>query len=247
MKIKQKVTIDGQEREIEIELDDNEYLTREQHEFRLKQTVEKRLARQATSIRTELLKDEEFVADVLKAKGIDPNKPGGKQLAEAEVIRIQEELRRGEVTPLKEKLTAIEGELGSEREERLVSSIESALVKAGAKKAIASRIAKIEATRFGWEAKSKSFAVKKGEEFEFSGKATADRPYKGIEEFAEEWAKDKENADFIEDTRQRGPDAKPGTGGGTSVRSKKDLKTDEQKVAFIREHGHTKYTELPVE
>lgn len=237
--------VDG--KETEVELDDAQFITVEQHNVRLADTVRKRLARQAAGIREELAKDEEFVGSVLKAKGVDPSK-GGKSLTDADVARLQEELRKSEVSPLTEKLTKAEEKASRILRKQLISDLTAALIQAGVKKSVAPRIAEMEANsgRFGHDETTEMWAVKDGDGFAFSTKASKERPYKGVDEYAAEWAGDKSNTDFIEDTRQRGPNLGDTKGGKAhSITSRKDFKTDAEKAAFISEHGLEAFQKLP--
>jgi hypothetical protein len=235
-------------KETEVELDDAVVITLDQHKTRLNRTVQDRLARQAVNLKGELLADEAFVADVLKSKGIDLTKgtgKDGKALTEADVARLQEEWRTRELKPVQDQLTKATTTLQTDRQRTLKSSLETELLKAGVKKSIASRIAEIEANRFGFDDKSGQFAVKDGEGFAFSTKATQDRPFKGMDEFAAEWAGNKENVDFVESTTQGGPHIGRNPGALPSGARSRSAMSDEQKSAFIAEHGFTKYQQLP--
>lgn len=237
--------VDGAEKEIE--LDDEKFIPVDQHKLRLEHTVQERLDRQKRSLREELEKDEEFFTTLAKRRGFDPSKKG-KPDAE-EITRAQEQWRASELTPIQQQLTEAEQRIERMRARTLVADLTNALVAAGVKKSVAPRIAQLEAQRFGFDDKTETFGVRTadGKGFEFATKATTAAPYKGIDEFAAEWVGNKENADFLEDTRQRGPSV-GGTGGDgprSSVRTKADLKTDADKVAFIGEHGYAKYIALP--
>lgn len=235
-KFKAKVQHDG--KEIEVELDDSQFLTREQHEVRLEDTIEKRLARQRKSLKGDLLEDEEFVAEVLK-KHPPKNGGSGKQLTDADVERIQNEVREKEVKPLQTQLEAATKEISESRSASLESELTTELINAGVRKSVAARIAKMEAAKFGWDEKSKSHAVREGDGFAFAAKASKERPYKTAAEFAQDWAADKTNADFVDKQGQKGPNL-GGAGDGsraTGVASLADLKTPGDRSKYIADHG----------
>jgi hypothetical protein len=252
MKVKQKVTIDGQEREIEIELDANQFLTIDQHKLRLNDAIKKRLARHSA----ELMQDEEFVAKVLKAKGIDPANPGGgrgNRDGEAEVIaRVQGEIRKNEVEPLKKQLTELTETLGKTRSDQLVSELEAAFLEGDGntrvKKGVARRLAELEVQRgaFAFVDDHRYWAVKDGDGFAYAPSATQQRPYKGTKEFAVDFVKDKNNADFIERTSQQGPGLNnTGTGNPGGIKSRADFASEAAKVKWISENGYEAFTKLP--
>lgn len=200
---KAKALVDGVE--TEVELDDTKFLTLEQHEVRVQDTVRGRLARHAKDLRQKLLTEEEFVGEVLKAKGIDPDaKPSGK-VGPDEVAKLQEQWRTQELKPLQERAEKAEGTLTKTRDRTLRAELERALIAAGVKSSVAGRIAALEAGRFAFDETTEMFALRKGDGFDYSSKATSERPYKGVEEFAKEWAEDKDNADFVQRQSQSGP------------------------------------------
>lgn len=242
---KAKAFVEG--KETEVELDDAQYIAREQHDTVLSETVQKRLERQAKNLRDSLANDDEFVNGIFKARGIDPNAKPGKGGASAEEIeKLQAEWRKQHVDPLTADLEAARKRAETVTQRTLVAELTTALVNAGVEKGIAPRIAQMEAGRFGYDDKSGQFAVREGDEFAFSTKATKDRPYKGIDEFADEWTKDKANTPFIVRQSQSGPGlgGEP-RGGAPTVRSRADFKTVAEKSAFIAEHGYEAFTKLP--
>jgi hypothetical protein len=244
--VKVKVTIDGVEKEIE--LDDEKFMTVEQHKLRLGTQIKKRLDRHSA----ELLQDEEFVAKVLQSKGIDPKNPkgSGKETDTEAVQRAQQDVRAREVEPLKKQLEEAGGKLTTTRKKQLVSELETHLIAGGVDKGIARRLAEVEVNRdvFGFDEEHEGWAVKEGDGFAFSPNATKERPYKGVEHFAADWVKDKANAPFVTGQQQKGPGVQQTQlGGGTgSVKSKADLKSPQDSAAFIKEHGFDAYAALPL-
>lgn len=222
---KVKAKVDGEEKEVEV--DDSVALPADQVTHRIEDAVTKRLNRQAKSLRGELLKDDDFVNEVLTAKGIDPKTLKG--LSADEVARLQEEWRKKEVGPLTEKLTAAEKRLQARQAKQLKADLVNALVKAGVKPTKAERIAEYEATRFGLDEETDDFAVREGDGFAYASKMSPKNKYKGITEFAEEWAADPANADFIEPKGQRGP----GLGGDKNRPGEKQrvqIKSEDAKI-----------------
>lgn len=239
---------DGEGKEVEVELDDAQFIAVDQHKLRVNRTVQDRLAKQAVNIRSELLEDEGFRKEVLAKAGVDPDKKGGsdKSVDEASIVeRVQKELRDREVKPLQEKLTGMEQSVAKGRHKQLVSSLTAELIEAGVKKSVAARIAEIEAGRFGYDEKTDSFAVKTAEGFEFSSNASQDAPYKGTKEFATGWAGDKLNADFVDRQKQGGPGMGSAQATAGNVRSKADFKNDLEKARWMAENGTEAFLGLP--
>jgi hypothetical protein len=241
--------IDG--KETEVELDDEKFITVDQHKLRLNRTVQDRLGKQAANVRKELAGDAEFVTEILKAKGIDPTtlKPaggeGGKGLTEADVARLQTEWRTKELEPVTTKLTAAEKRLADSNARTLESDLTRALIEAGAKKSLAGRIAKMEAGSFGVEDTTGMHAVREGEGFAFSTKATKERPFKGVDEWAAEWAANKENAELLERTTQRGPGVGDPPRGTPTAGGKRSEMTVAQRSEYIEKNGFEAFTNLP--
>lgn len=213
-----KAIKDGQE--IDVQIDDQHFVPIEQHRTRLQTTVEERLTRQRTSLRSELESDPEFVKTLIKKAGFDPDRKGG-DMDGAAIERIQSEIRAKEVEPLKKRAGDAEAEVQSIRRDSLLAELKSALIEKGCKPHLAEKFARMEAEGFKWDAKTKMFALKKGaDEFEFSANATAERPYKGTAEWAEGWASDQANGDFVTAPQRQ---AAPGVGdtsrrGGANVK-----------------------------
>lgn len=195
---------------------------------------EKELSRRALSIAQkqgfrrpeDLLEDETFVQQVLDKKGI---KPGATSADPADTaVAIQEALKKNrgewenrELNPLRQKNEEYE----TREQQLLVKDLHRQIIQAaatmGVKKALlksASRnavppIVSMTETSFGFDTDTGEFYVLDGEGFAFSDKPSKDRPYKDVEEFIEQWASNKENAEFVETTAQRGPGFQ-GAGGG---------------------------------
>lgn len=253
MKVKVNAVIDGTTREVEVELPDDQYMTTEQHKTRLASTVQQRLNRQAAGIRKELIGDEEFVGEVLKAKGIDPKtlKPGttGKE-GEAELVaRIQNEIREREVNPLKKQLDEVSGSLNNTRRDQLISELTTEMVAAGVKQGVAKRLAEVEVNRgvFAYDGEQqKGWAVKDGEGFAFAPNASKDRPFKGAKEYAADFVANKENADFVDRQKQNGPDLNNrNTNNAGTVRSRAEFKSEKEKSDFISTNGFAAFQALP--
>lgn len=256
MKVKTKVAIDGTEREIEVDLPDDQYLTMESHKARLMTEVKRRLSRHAA----ELSNDEEFVAGILRAKGVDPKNPkggggkGGEPDAET-IERLQGEWRKRELDPMKQQLEQATTALNRTRHAQLVSELESALLAGdGAQrvtKGVARKLAELEASRgaFAYDEEHGYWAVKEGDGFAYASSVTKERPYKGAADFAADFVKNKDNAPFVERASQQGPGMQAGGNGGGgnpgNVRSRADFRSDAEKVKWIAENGHAAFAALP--
>lgn len=222
---------DAEGKEIDVELDDTQVLTREMHDTLLEGTIVQRLTRQAKSLKGDLMKDDEFKVEFLKAHGIDPNAKPGKGGASAEEIeRMQAEWRRKELEPLTTKLDTESKRAMRLIEKRREAELTNALVDAGVKKGVAARFAKLHAGDFGYDDATDTFGLKNGDDFVVHTKASKEKPYKGFSEFAEEFVGDKANADFVEKTAQNGPGLgnTPGAKGGVVSITRADA-SDAQK------------------
>lgn len=180
----------------------------------------------------ELLQDEDFRNRALEAWEINPDAPEDDtpRLTPDRIQAIRDEMVRKEVDPLRKRAEELESTVSTLRKENLHSSIiraasgkvkESLLQSpvAGATPPIVNMMA----SYFDFDPETGQWAVREGEGFAYSTEPTEDRPYMGVDEFLAKWSENEANADWVKDTRQRGPGAerKPGgtpTGGAGDVR-----------------------------
>lgn len=225
MAIKVKATIDGQEREIELSAPPPGFLPEDQIGTRVEAIVGERIGRAKQSARKELLEDEAFVSEVLKKHGAKGGE-GKSKLGEDEIAKLREAWEAEKVKPLSEQLKQTSTEAEALRRDKLRGDILAAAAKLGVKAPFlnapsdetpAPIVAWLESV-FGYDAKSRTWAVKQGDGYAFSGKATSARPYKGVEEFLAEWAQNPANAEFINAPSQGGPGmGKPSGSKGNTV------------------------------
>lgn len=191
-------------KEIDVQLDDDHFVPAETHKLKLESTVKERLAKQGKSLRDELAKDDGYFAELAQARGVDLSKKGKETDAET-IERIRAEIRKAEVDPLSEKAKQHES-----RAQRLIESRKRAELKAAfasvADEALVDLLVERYAKELDYHEESDAFAVKDGDSFAFSAKATKEKPYKGVDELAQAWASDKKNASFVLKARkQDGP------------------------------------------
>lgn len=175
----------------------------------------------------DVLEDEEFRERALGAWGIDPEGQGdAPRLTEERVQAIREEAVRKRVKPLEEERDNLRTEVEGLRRQQLTSAIltaASGVVKEGLLKSptkgAAPPIVNMLAPYFDYDPETGQWAVREGDGFRYSGEPSETEPYMGPEEFLASWADDEANADWVRDTRQRGPGAKDDreTGGGGGV------------------------------
>lgn len=246
MKVKVKIKVGDQVQEHEVDLDDAVYMTREQHNTALEAVVTDRLARQDRSLRTKLVDDKAFQGEVLKKLNIDPENPGkGQPLDAAQAERLTADIRNREVVPLQQKLEVATGSLTKLQRTTIEAQLTAELIDKGIDKTKAPRLAQLEASRFEFDEITGTFALKDGDKFVVSTKATQQAPYKGIAEYAEEYAGAKENSIFRSQAEE-GPGVKKAPGSNsTTVTKRSDFKSDAEKVAWITQHGHEAFGKLP--
>lgn len=216
--------------EIEIPLPDN-YVTMDEIKktFVPKATFDVELGRRANSIADEKVKgererllneDEEFKKAAFDKWGVsDQQKATAKSIAEAQE-RARREVETKQVTPLAAQLEAERKKNAQLLEAQRNGKIVQAAVDAGISKALLKEaggkpiIANMLGDQFGYDEKTGEFFVKSGDTFAYSNTPTAERPFMSIGEFMKNWALDKANEQFVEDTRQRGPSmGRPGNVG----------------------------------
>lgn len=190
-------------------------------EYMPKTTFEAELGKRTKSIikndgyrkAEELLEDEGFKKTFIEKHGLDPSKSA--QEFQAALVREKEGLIAREVTPLKERLTKYEQRIAAKNARELQSTILSAaagkvkpsLLK-GTNGTKAPIVAMLESV-FGHDEENDAWFVRKGDDgYMFSKSGVA--PYQTVEEFIDEWAQNKDNADWLVDQTQAGPEANIG-------------------------------------
>ena len=216
MKRKVKVTIDGQEREVEIELPDTMVDTAAK-EFNdafipmAVHNVQMAAARRegAGPKKEDLLKDEAFRGEALKAWGIDPK---GKGTGATDEEAVQKAVALA-TAPLTQERDQLKGTLGKLLETTLDADIERFAREAGVKDEFLARatpngkpvIVALLRENFGYAAEQGYHAAKgaKEGEFAYSPKATSDRPWLDVPGFFESWKVSDAAKPFVKDPRQR--------------------------------------------
>lgn len=236
MKLKTKVMVDGQEKEIELDTEKLGVFTKDEvgQQYMLKETFEPELDRRVKSLTKGMIKLEEIgqkpelkqqVMDLLGVKVTPDGKP---QLTADQIAQLQEEWRKKELTPAAERATKAETRSKQLLERILRADLITAAAEAhihdhllkpvtdGTPPPIVSMLGNI----FGYSEEHDSYFVKKGDGFDFSSDPkTTGKPYKGVREFVLEWAGKKENAPFINVTKPGGAGLhQPGGGQGGTVK-----------------------------
>jgi len=237
-----KIQYDG--KEVEVELPEGVLTSEEVAEnFMRKETfmpeVDRRVKAQLKGLvkREDLLGDEAFLSEALGKQGkelFDPTKTKkGKGALDDEALaqrlaEAQEGWRKKELAPVMEKLTGTEKAVSKLRDRILDGQILQSALNAGVKEAFlkppaegtASPIVSMLRGTFGFDPEHDNYFVRKGEEdFEFSAKPDEGHPFKTVSEFITDWAGRKENADFVDVERKRGPGlGGPGKAGKQSGR-----------------------------
>ena len=222
--------------------------------FMKKDTFEKEMERRIASAKkglvsqTDLLSNEDFLTEILKAQGkelFDPAKAKGKKGADDEAIaqRLTDALaewRKKELEPMAGERDKAIGRIGSLQTRILRGQIIEAAVKAGVKGSFLKApqpgadppIVAMLGSIFRHDGDHDDFFVAKGEnDFEFSAKPDEGTPYKGVGEFVTDWASQKENLDFIDASLQSGPGlGQPGPGrvSGKDVHLTQEQASDHQ-------------------
>lgn len=156
----------------------------------------------------ELLEDDEFKTRAIESWGIKPGKTG------ADVAAARTEWDQKVLKPVADELTKSKGTIDGLRRGTLHSRIIAAatghvkpqFLKPPTRGAVAPLVAMLEGA-YGLEPETQDFYVRDGERFAYAAKPAegAPVPYKTPEEHVAEWIGNKDNADFLVDQRQRGP------------------------------------------
>jgi hypothetical protein len=215
------------------------YIDDATHAARMQTETSRSAERGKTGARAALLTDEAFKAEAIQAWGIDTSGSARKPSA-AEVEAIRDQVRKAEVEPLQQKLTAADATVTTMRERGLRDAI---LTAAHAAKVDPELLAADpnnpdalppfvawHVGRFGFDAQTNTHAVVKGKNadgtplYEYAAKTTAAAPYMGAAEYVSAWASKPENARYLKLDRQQvgGPAAPNASGGGASTIARGD-------------------------
>ncbi len=216
--------------EIEIDLPEGTLSADEVSESYMRKTVfqtelDRRLAKLSEGMakRDDLLVDEEFLQTMLEKQGkelFDPEKAkkGKQQTGEsmaAELARAEQEWTKKNLEPAQLKATKAESLVGSLRQKILHGMILQAGIDGGVKKifltppdsnGIPPLVSFVE-NMFAFDPTLDEFFVRGDEEgsFAFSSKPDEGHPYKNVAEFMGGWLGKKENLDFLDKEKQKGP------------------------------------------
>lgn len=227
MPVMHKAQVDG--KEIDIEIPDDVIAGAG---FTKSETFQQELTRRAMSIARgaglkdpkELLKDPEFVKQVLEATGAkipDANATDAEGKAvQAALDRQRQDILNREVNPLleKQKVAEAENEKLLERDlqrQIIMSAAATGVVKKGLLKPTTAGgeppIVAMLSGVFGYDTDTKEFYVLEGEGFAFSQNGATQ--YMTVQEYVDRWIADKDHADFIDSAGQRGPGLQIPSGG----------------------------------
>lgn len=219
------VEIDGTEHEVNVPLPDGYAGPEELKDMAPRSTIKSEIDRRVSSIRSNLLTDEDFRSEALDAWGVDPNANDGEPAPKVEerLQQAREEWERKHLTPAQERAQELESRVNILLNRRLEAEILEAAGPA-VKEPFRKRqgkssplIAKMVADRFEYDPEHDAFFLKDGDDgFAFSSKPSGDAPYKSVSEFMEEFLADPSNKDLVNDQRPRGPGfGSPGGGSGS--------------------------------
>jgi hypothetical protein len=206
---KVKAIIDGKEQEVEISTLPDGVIPQEQFDVRFRDELSRRTEGVRKSLRSDLLKDEEFKTEALEAWKKGPS----KQKTDDELAALRAAWEKENVEPLKKQLGDRETLIGKLRERELLGAIATKAASLGVRKEFLTPpregadplVVAMMRSLFAHDEKTDSWAVKKGDGFEFASKATDAAPYKGVDEFMTEWAGRDESKPFLDTSQQKGP------------------------------------------
>lgn len=217
---KMKVTIEGKDVEIDVpagfmsEADVKQsYMPTVVFEDELKRRTASIVNKQREEIRQQLLQDDEFKAQASETWGLKQKEAELQKTAAETVERQRKEWEKTQLEPLNQKLTKTQGQAERLLRSKLAADILSAASEAGVAKALLKPVApgqlpaivNLVSSAFKYDEQTDSFYVVKADgEFAWASNPTQDHRFKDVSEFLKEWATDKGNAMFVEDTRQRG-------------------------------------------
>lgn len=230
MPVLAKVTIDG--KEVEVELPEG-YLSPDlvSEGFMRKETFMPEVERRVKTMNKgmvksdDLLENEDFLTKMLLKQGkelfdSEKAKKGKKGDSDVDAMlaqrlaEAQTDWRKKELTPLQENLIKTEGTISTLRarilngqilQESINLGIKESFLKSPSEGGIVPIVSMLRGT-FRYDNEHNEFFVSKSdEEFEFSNKPEEGHPYKTVSEFMIDWAGRKENVDFVDIERKRGP------------------------------------------
>ena len=237
MKKKYKVTIEGREHEVEIDVDPKELglMTKDEiaQQFVPKDTFEPELDRRVKALTKDHVKlddvktNAELKQRVLDMLGVQVTSDGKAKITTDQLAALQETWRNTELKPVveSEKKAAARAAKLLDRIlfADLVAAAAEANVHAHLRRPVSEGgvppIVSMLAPGFGFSEEHESHFLRKGDGFEFSmDPKTTGKPYKTPREFVLEWAARPENKAFVDAAKPGAPSlGNPGGGSGGGV------------------------------
>lgn len=208
------------DKEVEISLDDvtfkdGEVPTGFVPAAKMASEIQRRVASAKSNARNDFLTDDEFITEVLTAKGIELREDGTVKGSPKDQKAIEDRVIAQHVTPLKEQLEQAQGLVSQLRGQTLNASILEAAREMKVRKGLINdgplSITKLVQDRFGFDDETGQYGLKDGEGFKY----TTDGKLAGARELFAELKSDPNYADLFDSGAMKGPGVQDTPSGGT--------------------------------
>jgi hypothetical protein len=259
MRVTETVEIEGEEREVPVEINPEEHglLTKEQYKERLSEEINSRIdkvKREALKGRftlDDLAEDEELQQklrerhpDLFQSTGDGDG--GGDGLTEDDLDRFRNKWERDELEPVKDQAESLSEEVKVLRVEKLNRQVVEAASDMGFRDdpGVRRGLKLIVREEMGYSDEDAEWYKRDGDGFEISTSEDADSRYVTVREFLRDM---KESGDFdswLESSTREGAGYGGSKGGGKGTPNKLQDMSEQEKTEFIDEHGLQAYNEL---
>lgn len=256
MEVTRTVEINGEEHEVEVEVDPDEVgmLTKDEFKKRLSQEVAKvrKAERQKADGKyslDELTSNEELLEELRERNPElfateDGDGDGTSGLTEEELERRLEKLRKKEVEPLKQELETYQTEAKRLRVEKLDREVVEAAGELGVRRGLIPLVKRFYRDQMDYSADHREWFKRDGDGFEPSVDDDFDGDYVTVLEDLKQRKASGDFDDWFESSTREGAGYGGSEGGGQpSSGSIKDM-SEQERMDFIDEHGYGEYKKL---
>lgn len=252
------VEIDGEEHEVEVDLEDEGLLTQDEFKARMSKEVKRRVeaakreAREGRYTLDDLADDDELLGEfrtlhpeLFATENGDGDGDEPKGYTEEELERRLEKLRKKEVEPLQSDLESYKSEAERLRVEKLDREVVEAAGELGVRRGLIPLVKRFYRDQMDYSSDHSEWFRRDGDGFEPSVDDDFDADYVTVLEDLKQRKRSGDYADWFTSSTREGAGYSGPEGGGAGGPSKKIQEmTDQEKVEFVEEHGLGAYQDL---
>lgn len=255
-KITRTVEIDGEEHEVEVDLEGEGLLTKDEFKSRMSDEVQRRVeaakreAREGRYTLDDLAEDEELREELIARHpelfSGDGNGDGSETtgFTEEELERRLEKLRKKELEPLQQELESYQSEAERLRVEKLDREVVEAAGELGVRRGLIPLVKRFYRDQMDYSADHREWFKRDGDGFEPSVDDDFDGDYVTVLEDLKQRKASGDFDDWFESSTREGAGYGGSEGGGKGSPGSINDMSEQDRMDFIEEHGYPAYQKL---